>query len=262
MSTDLSKSDSSPSGSDETTLSAEAAFYFTSKQYEKCGSVTKQLLELKPNDPKVIMNKALLDFVHKHNFTHADDYVSELKRIASIENIPLTCSSSTGLDETGKSSGTGLDTSDSDAAAVSPSTSGLSKSTLPQSMLGIVLQYNFALVLFYQRQYCKAERILANCLGISRETGSLGPETPCFQAVSGIELTPSTDVTLSRRVVLLWLEVLLRLQHPEEVYDLCGEFVLQNCILSETVGFPIKRPKPPSKVNLPFHVTELRTDFF
>lgn len=171
------------------------------------------------------MNKSLLDFVHKHGYTHVDDYVAELKRIASVENIPLTFSHPDDDNEAGitgnfpdlsASPPTGSNTS-------TPPTSGLCRSTLPQSVLSTVLQYNYALVLFYQRQYSRSEELLANCLGFTRENGVLSPETPCMQTISAIELTPSTDVTLSRRVVLLWLEVLLRLHHPEEVYNLCGE---------------------------------------
>ncbi|THD22933.1 hypothetical protein D915_005882 [Fasciola hepatica] len=221
---DQCKTDSSRSCSEETTLSTEAAFYFSSKQYEKCDVATKQLLDLKANDPKVIMNKALLDFVHKHGYTHIDEYVAELKRIASIEKIPLSFSDPTSGDEA-EPSGNLTDLSDSPLTeSTQVPTPGLCKSTLPQSVLGIGLQYNYALVLFYQRKYTQSEHLLTNCLGFSRKTGILCPETPCLQTISGIELTPSTDVTLSRRVVLLWLEVLLRLQHPEEVYNLCGRF--------------------------------------
>ncbi|TPP64930.1 hypothetical protein FGIG_01746 [Fasciola gigantica] len=235
---DQFKTDSSRSCSEETTLSTEAAFYFSSKQYEKCDVATKQLLDLKNNDPKVIMNKALLDFVHKHGYTHIDEYMAELKRIASVEKITLSFSHPTSGDEA-EPSGNLTDLSDPPLTeSTQVSTPGLYKSTLPQSVLGIGLQYNYALVLFYQRKYTQSEHLLTNCLGFSRKTGILCPETPCLQTISGIELTPSTDVTLSRRVVLLWLEVLLRLQHPEEVYNLCGTWLtyLSSLVIANTLN--------------------------
>ncbi|CAL8069674.1 unnamed protein product [Calicophoron daubneyi] len=234
-------------------LSAEAALYFSCKQFAKCHEVMKRLSGIKPNDSKVLMNKALVDYIHKHNYSRTEDYVGELQRIASLENVCLIDNANSTI----TSHDVSVDEQRSATSVPLPShTSTISRSYVPQSSLAIILKYNYALVLFCQRQYIHSEKLLASCLGIvqdtvdetksDKDTASQLSQSPTDLLLGSassilmpmIDLTPSTDLTLCRRVLLLWLEVLLRLQQAERVFDLCSTWLLflSSISLAKTVN--------------------------
>ncbi|KAF8561669.1 CCR4-NOT transcription complex subunit 10-B [Paragonimus westermani] len=240
------RTDGSQASTGESTLLSEAAHFFYLKLYDRCQEVLKKLLEINPKDTKVQMNKLLLDYVHKYGYTHTGEFLNELARLMSVEaTLPGTDS----VDNVTVADGRGNGTSSSSPSHLQTSP----KPSLPHSPLLISLQYNYALTLYYLRQYVKAERVLSGCLGLVPSITSAlhldrdfsGSRDPSFtesasdpSLLSTINLMPSTDITLCRRLLLLWLEVLLQLQQPDRVFRLCGTWlmVLSSMSLASTLN--------------------------
>ncbi|KAF5400581.1 hypothetical protein PHET_04445 [Paragonimus heterotremus] len=254
------KTDGSQASTGESTLLSEAAHFFYLKQYDRCQEVLKKLLEINPKDTKVQMNKLLLDYVHKYGYTHTGEFLNELARLMSVETtLPGTDS----VDNIAVADGRGNGTSSS-----SPSHSQTSsKPSLPHSPLLISLQYNYALALYYLRQYAKAERVLSGCLGLGPSVTSAlhldrdfsGSRDPSFtdsvggpNLLSTINLMPSTDITLCRRLLLLWLEVLLQLQQPDRVFRLCGTWLM--VLSSMSLASTLNSANPQITEHFPFSI--------
>ncbi|CAH8484310.1 unnamed protein product [Dicrocoelium dendriticum] len=238
-------------GSDTTecdNLLTQASSLFHSKDFDRCEEVINSLLNLKPNHSKALMNKALLDYVSKHHYTHTDEYMKELKRIASVEGVQLTSDPSSCTQTTCEQSATSEPN-----GGVSGSLSTVSitmdgpEYSIPQSALALSLKYNYALVLFYQRKYVQAEHILSTCLGLrtcvkSSEKGTSDAVEHLPLAISAdlptINLTPTSDLLLCRRILLLWLESLLHLQQSERVFRLCATWltVLSSITLTNSLN--------------------------
>ncbi|KAA3680001.1 uncharacterized protein DEA37_0012983 [Paragonimus westermani] len=207
---------------------------------------TGKLWDYPCNGSQVQMNKLLLDYVHKYGYTHTGEFLNELARLMSVETtLPGTDS----VDNATVADGRGNGTSSSSPSHLQTSP----KPSLPHSPLLISLQYNYALTLYYLRQYAKAERVLSGCLGLAPcitsplhlDRDFSGSRDPSFtesargpSLLSTINLMPSTDITLCRRLLLLWLEVLLQLQQPDQVFRLCGTWlmVLSSMSLASTLN--------------------------
>ncbi|TGZ58607.1 hypothetical protein CRM22_009556 [Opisthorchis felineus] len=161
------------------------------------------------------MNKLLDDFVHKNGCTNTEEFLNELRRIA--ENVGLQLPNYTFCGDS--------------AETDSSMSTTFTHSNLSQNESTIAVQYNYALVLYYQRQYVQSEHILSACLKASSES---------FDHISKhldtllppVDLTPCSNLTICRRILLLWLEVLLHLQKAERVFELCGAWLVALSSLS------------------------------
>ncbi|GAA34948.2 CCR4-NOT transcription complex subunit 10-B [Clonorchis sinensis] len=71
--------------------------------------------------------------------------------------------------------------------------------------------------------YCKILLIAFHLDQISKHLGTLLPP---------VDLTPCGNLTICRRILLLWLEVLLHLQKAERVFELCGAWLVALSSLS------------------------------
>lgn len=230
-------------------LLTQATSLFHSKDFDKCEEFLNNILNLKPCHSKTLMNKALLEYVGKRHYTHTDDYTNELKRIASLEDVQLTshgCSST----RTSCEQSSVLEPNGSAACSVSAFSLTIndSASFLPQSTLALSLKYNYALVLFYQQQYVQAEHVLSTCLGLQAcvkpsEKGSSGAvdhlsHAPTTTDLPTVNLTPTSDLLLCRRILLLWLESLFHLQQSERVFHLCAAWltVLSSMTLTNSLN--------------------------
>ncbi|CAH8555870.1 unnamed protein product [Schistosoma haematobium] len=224
-------------------LISEAASCYRRKDFEQCLSIMEKLKSRKLNDTKVKINKALLSFVYNSRYSQSEQYISDLKRIATVEGMNLD-------DYINK---TVLSRHNSGRSDEPHTSKDLLSNTAPQfisrSSVMINLLYNYAVVLFYQHQYAQAEKLLANCLGIPSNLESAYSKTlhlnetqlnfqspTCIDQsstlIQTIDLTPSNDTDLCRRIVLLWLEVSLRLFRMERVFELCASVMSETASLS------------------------------
>lgn len=80
----------------------------------------------------------------------------------------------------------------------------------------MAINYNYALVLFHQRQFYQSERILADLLELKNPPGD-SFQFPIAAAGS----------LLCQRIILLWLEVCLCLQRPQRVFNAVCTFLIQ-----------------------------------
>lgn len=190
----------------EATLAAEATDYYSRSQLGSCFSHMKKLHSMRPADPKVLANMALIEFIHQNNMTCSDEYLSQLRKAAILACSPIFV------------------TGDSDIHAalrpVSP--------TAEQSIISI--HYNYALVLFYQRQYVRSERMIAGLLGIA--TADASP--------ASIEFPLGAGALLSQKCFLLWMDLCLCLQKPQRVFEFASYWLQQLNSSGEGVGNPVK----------------------
>ncbi|CAH8498251.1 unnamed protein product [Schistosoma turkestanicum] len=232
-------------------LISEAASCYRRKDFEQCLSIMEKLKDGKLNDTKVNINKALLSYVHKSRYSQSEQYISDLKRIAASEGMNLDdCFNKTVLSK--------HNSDRSDEAHISKDQlSNTAPQFVSRSSVMINLLYNYAVVLFYQHQYAQAEKLLANCLDIPSNLESGDVQTQHLREIQlnfqsstcidqspstllqTIDLTPSNDTDLCRRIVLLWLEVSLRLFQTERVFGLCDYWILclnTMSVVSETTS--------------------------
>ncbi|CAH8515584.1 unnamed protein product [Heterobilharzia americana] len=232
----------------------DAASSYRRRNFEKCSSIMEKLKGGKLNDTKIHMNKALLNYVYKSGCLGSEQYVRELKRIAAVEGVNLD-----DYDDKTCSLGRRNPERADEVCSSKDGLSNIAPQFVSRSSIAINLLYNYAVVSFYQRQYAQAEKLLANCLDIpinmepaDNKTSSAKAIPLTFQSptyidqpssslIQAMDLTPSTDTDLCRRIVLLWLEVSLRLFQVERVYQLCDYWLLclnSMSVISETVNIP------------------------
>ncbi|CAH8538470.1 unnamed protein product [Heterobilharzia americana] len=232
----------------------DAASSYRRRDFEKCSSIMEKLKGGKLNDTKIHMNKALLNYVYKSGCLGSEQYVRELKRIAAVEGVNLD-----DYDDKTCSLGRRNPERADEVCSSKDGLSNIAPQFVSRSSIAINLLYNYAVVSFYQRQYAQAEKLLANCLDIpinmepaDNKTSSAKAIPLTFQSptyfdqpssslIQAMDLTPSTDTDLCRRIVLLWLEVCLRLFQVERVYQLCDYWLLclnSMSVISETVNIP------------------------
>ncbi|KAM3173231.1 hypothetical protein ACTXT7_012906 [Hymenolepis weldensis] len=171
--------------SNDASLAVEATEFYTQSQLGSCLSHMKKLYSTKSTDPKVIANKALVEFIHQNNLTHSDEYLEQLRKAASIVGLPISPS---------------MKLSDHVPSLTNPSE--LDPSVFP-------IYYNYALVLFHQRRFGLSERLLASLLGISEPDA-----TP-----NSLQLPIKAGLLISQRCLLLWLDVCLTLYRYQRVFD-------------------------------------------
>ncbi|KAK4471107.1 hypothetical protein MN116_004633 [Schistosoma mekongi] len=218
-------------------LVSDAASCYRRKDFEQCLFIMEKLKSGKFKDTNVKINKALLSYIHKSGYSESEQYISELKRIAAIEGV--------NLDDCDDKILCGRNSDRSDDAHISKD---LLPNNLPhlvsRSPILINLLYNYAVVLFYQRQYSQAEKLLANCLNIPLNLESTDSKTnrlkenplnfkpltcidqPSSTLIQAIDLAPSNDTDLCRRIILLFLEVSLKLFQVERTFALCDYWIL------------------------------------
>ncbi|TNN18757.1 CCR4-NOT transcription complex subunit 10 isoform 2 [Schistosoma japonicum] len=222
---------------DDKRLVSDAASCYRRKDFEQCLSILEKLKSGKSNDTNVKINKALLSYIHKSGYSESEQYISELKRIAAIEGVNLDdCDDKI------------LGRRNPDRSDEAHTSKDLLPNTPPhlvsKSPILINLLYNYAVVLFYQRQYAQAEKLLANCLNIPLNVESTDSKAnrlrenpldfkpltcidqPSSALIQAIDLTPSNDSDLCRRIILLWLEVSLKLFQVERTFALCDYWIL------------------------------------
>nr|CDS25975.1 CCR4 NOT transcription complex subunit 10 [Hymenolepis microstoma] len=191
--------------SNDASLATEATEFYNHSQLGSCLSHMKKLYSTKSTDPKVIANKALVEFIHQNNLTHSDEYLEQLRKAASLVGLPISPS---------------MKLSDHILSLTSPS-------ELDPSVFSI--HYNYALVLFHQRRFGLANRLLSTLLGISEPDAT--PNCLHFPIKAGL--------LISQRCLLLWLDVCLALYHYQRVFEYTSYFIQQ-----------IKLPEGESSLNL------------
>ncbi|EUB57273.1 CCR4-NOT transcription complex subunit [Echinococcus granulosus] len=178
----------------EATLAAEATDYYSRSQLGSCFSHMKKLHSMRPADPKVLANMALIEFIHQNNMTCSDEYLSQLRKAAILACSPIFV------------------TGDSDIHAalrpVSP--------TAEQSIISI--HYNYALVLFYQRQYVRSERMIAGLLGIA--TADASPASIEFPLAYWLQQLNSSGEGVGNPVKVEVIEMLREIARPLRVFRL------------------------------------------
>nr|AAW25403.1 SJCHGC03372 protein [Schistosoma japonicum] len=142
---------------DDKRLVSDAASCYRRKDFEQCLSILEKLKSGKSNDTNVKINKALLSYIHKSGYSESEQYISELKRIAAIEGVNLDdCDDKI------------LGRRNPDRSDEAHTSKDLLPNTPPhlvsKSPILINLLYNYAVVLFYQRQYAQAENSLLTAL--------------------------------------------------------------------------------------------------
>ncbi|CAH8846682.1 unnamed protein product [Trichobilharzia szidati] len=249
----LSKTNMSTEVTEDERLISEAASYYRCRDFKQCSLIMEKLKIGRLNDTKINMNNSLLNYVHKSSYSASEQYIRELKQIATVEGVNLddyddkTCAlgrrSSDRLDEVCNSKD------------VLSNNNNIAPQFVSRSSIAINLLYNYAVVLFYQRHYTQVERLLATCLDISTNSESADNnnnkvtvpkgvpltsqspsciDQPTASLIQTMDLTPSTDIDLCRRIILLWLEVSLRLFQAERVFELCDYWIL--CLNSLSVA--------------------------
>ncbi|VDO06340.1 unnamed protein product [Rodentolepis nana] len=179
--------------SNDASLATEATEFYNHSQLGSCLSHMKKLFSTKSTDPKVIANKALVEFIHQNNLTHSDEYLEQLRKAASLVGLPISSS---------------MKLSDHIPSLTSPS-------ELDPSVFSI--HYNYALVLFHQRRFGLANRLLASLLDISEPDAT--PNHFQFPTKAGL--------LISQRCLLLWLDVCLALYRYQRVFDYTSYLIQQ-----------------------------------
>nr|CAH8846721.1 unnamed protein product [Trichobilharzia regenti] len=231
-------------------LISEAASYYRCRDFKQCSLIMEKLKIGRLNDTKINMNNSLLNYVHKSSYSASEQYIRELKQIATVEGVNLDDYD----DKTGSLGRRSSDRLDEVCNSKDVLSSQIAPQFVSRSSIAINLLYNYSVVLFYQRQYTQVERLLATCLDISTNSesadnnnnkvtiakgvplASQSPsciDQPTASLIQTMDLTPSTDLDLCRRIILLWLEVSLRLFQAERVFELCDYWIL--CLNSLSV---------------------------
>ncbi|VDQ02550.1 unnamed protein product [Trichobilharzia regenti] len=161
-------------------LISEAASYYRCRDFKQCSLIMEKLKIGRLNDTKINMNNSLLNYVHKSSYSASEQYIRELKQIATVEGVNLD-------DYDDKTGSLGRRSSD---RLDEVSDNNNNKVTIAKGV-----------PLASQSPSC-----------IDQPTASL---------IQTMDLTPSTDLDLCRRIILLWLEVSLRLFQAERVFELC-----------------------------------------
>lgn len=137
-------------------------------------------------------NKALIEFTHQNKLTHSDEYLSQLQKAAILAGSPVLAAGHSDVHTALRPVG----------PTAEPSV--------------ISMHYNYALVLFHQRQYAWSERMVAGLLGI------ITTDAP----PASIEFPLGAGALLSQRCFLLWMDLCLCLQRPQRVFDFTCELIL------------------------------------
>ncbi|VEL11221.1 unnamed protein product [Protopolystoma xenopodis] len=180
---------------DERLFAIKATSFFIDQQYEKCFDLMKRLSSTRLDDPKI-------------------------QSAAKIFCAPLPDEGS--LEQT---SSAFLDTKS--AAGEIREQSNATFVTSSRTTIAITLHYNYALLLFYQRQVKCSEALLANILNVYPTDCREDPKKEFSKFSELLNFKPCSDLVLCRRVILLWLEVLLRLHKAELVYQICSKLEYQ-----------------------------------
>ncbi|VDM15818.1 unnamed protein product [Hydatigera taeniaeformis] len=190
----------------ETTIAVEAEDYYNQSQFASCLTHMKKLHSMRPTDPKVLANKALIEFIYQKKLTCSDEYLAQLQKAATLAGSPLLVTGSSDV-----------------RVAVRP----VGPTAEPSV---ISMHYNYALVLFHQRQYVWAERMLASLLGII--TADAPP--------SSIEFPLGAGALLSQRCFLLWMDLCFCLQRPRRVFEFASYWLQQLNSGDESVRKPVE----------------------
>ncbi|KAL7065203.1 hypothetical protein AAHC03_04761 [Spirometra sp. Aus1] len=213
---------------DDVQLASEATNLYYSGQFASCLGNLRKLAATKPSDPKILLNKALVEFLHLFNTARSDDYLCQLQNVATLVGTPIVLTE-TPDSKRAEPAGPQL-TVDEPGNSLKPA----NPSVPPVAM---VSHYNYSLVLFYQRQYTQSERLLAGLLGLEAFS-NLTTNTANQRLISSIQFPTSAGSLLCQRIILLWLEVSLCLQRAQRVFEVtCA---LLQVICGEDASNPIK----------------------
>uniref|UniRef100_A0A0X3NUZ1 CCR4-NOT transcription complex subunit 10 n=2 Tax=Diphyllobothriidae TaxID=28843 RepID=A0A0X3NUZ1_SCHSO len=209
-------------------LASEATNLYYSGQLAACLGNLRKLAATKPSDPKVLLNKALVEFLHLFNTTRSDDYLCQLQNVATLVGAPIL------LTETSETKRAEPAVSQLPVDELGTSLQPTNPSVSPVAMIS---HYNYSLVLFYQRQYSQSERLLAGLLGLEAFSNTT-KSAPTTKLISSIQFPTSAGSLLCQRIILLWLEVTLYLQRAHRVFEVtCA---LLQVISGEDAPTPIK----------------------
>ncbi|VDK43773.1 unnamed protein product [Taenia asiatica] len=178
----------------EATLAAEAEDYYTHSQFGSCFSHMKKLHSMRPTDPKVLANKALIEFIYQNKLTRSDEYLSQLQRATILAGSPVLMAGHSDVHTALRPVGPTAETS------------------------VISMHYNYALVLFHQRQYVWSERMLAGLLGII--TTNAPPASIEFPLAYWLQQLNSNDGSARKPVEMKVIEMLREIARPLHVFRL------------------------------------------
>ncbi|KAL3313990.1 CCR4-NOT transcription complex subunit 10 [Cichlidogyrus casuarinus] len=178
----------------QTAVEAREAFF--NKNFEECLLNLKKLLANRPNDTKVALNKAIVNYIHKLKFKQSEEFENDLISIA--ENM-----------------------------GVSLNHSKLNELSLPKPKPipteHASLKLNYALLYFYQRQYSQTELILANLMNIlSLNHDDFAESAYFYSYLKNLNIIPTKCTKLNHKIIFLYMDTLLALNRHQALFHLCN----------------------------------------